>query len=224
MDGSLGISSRLPVQGSCSSTARAVDELLIAQGLCQHFDKRVQGRWRAKGGWNPKRNLLQLAEGISSARAEHRAHLGLTPVSPFPLNSYISIWKNNFAWRNTVYGKWARFSWWFRCHRDYEVKAPVLKGCRLLTEITRNIMLWDLTFIHSVHQVLICTQYFVAGITVLIVARGYEQGISRQYRKGWPCIVLTQLSYNFSLDLTCTFCTLNKYRQCFSSPPPAFCW
>lgn len=157
MNGSLGINSRLPAQGSCSSTARAMDELLIAQGLCQHFDKRVQGRWRAKGGWNLKRNLLQLAEGISSARAEHRAHLGLAPVLPFPLNSYISIWKNNFAWQNTVYGKWAHFSWWFRCHRNYEAKPSVLKGCRLLTEITRNIMLWDLTFIHSVHQVLICT-------------------------------------------------------------------
>lgn len=157
MNGSLEINSRLPVQGSCSSTARAVDELLIAQGFCQHFDKRIQERWRAKGGWNPERNLLQLAEGISSDWAGHGAHSGLAPVLPFPSNSYISVWKNNFTWQNTVYGKWTRFSWWFRCHRDYEVKALVLKGCRLLTEITRNIMLWDLAFIHSVHQVLMCT-------------------------------------------------------------------
>lgn len=104
-----------------------------------------------------KRSLLQLAEGIPSDWAEHGAHSGLAPALPFPLNSYISVWKNNFTWQNTVYGKWARFSWWFRCHRDYEVKALVLKGCGLSTEITRNIMLWDLTFIHSVHQVLMCT-------------------------------------------------------------------
>lgn len=148
--------------------------------------RRVQRRWRAKGGWNLTRNLLQLAEGISSGWAEHGAHTGWAPASPFPSNSYISIWKNNFAWQNMLYGKWTHFSWWFRCHRDYDVKALVLKGCRLLTEITRNILLWDLTFIHSVHQVLIGTRYFVAGITVLIVAWGYEQGISRQYRKGWP--------------------------------------
>lgn len=105
----------------------------------------------------PEENLLQLAEGISSDWAGHGAHSGLAPVLPFPSLSYVSIWKNNLAWQNTVYGKWARFSWWFRCHRDYEVEALVLKGCRLLTEITRNIMLWDLTFIHSVHQVLMCT-------------------------------------------------------------------
>lgn len=157
MNGSLGINSRLPGQGSCSRAARAVNELLIAQGLCQHFDKGAQGRWWARGVRDLRRNLLQLAEGISSARAEHGAHWGWAPALPFPLNSYISVWKNNCTWQNTVYGKWTRSSWWFRCHRDYEVKALVLKGCRLLTEITRNITLWDLTFIHSVHQVLGCT-------------------------------------------------------------------
>lgn len=101
--------------------------------------------------------LAPFSRSIPSDRAGHGAHSGLAPASPFPLNTYISAWKNNLAWQNTVYGKWARFSGWFRCHGDYEVKALVLKGCGLLTEITRNTVLWDLTFIHSVHQVLMCT-------------------------------------------------------------------
>lgn len=150
------INGEFPVQGSCYSSARVEEELLIPCGLCQCFDCESTKTMKSQRRVEPEQELAPISRRhlvrLSWART------GLAPVSPFPSNAYIiSIWKNNFAWQNTVYGKWTRFSWWFRCHGDYDVKALVLKGCRLLTEITRNILLWELTFIHSVHQVLICT-------------------------------------------------------------------
>lgn len=147
------INSSFPGQGRFSSTAQEVEKLLpITSGRALRVHKEDE---------EPKESEAERKLAPISRRHLIRpgwACEGLAPVSPFLSHSYIrSIWKNNFAWQNTVYGKLTHFSRWCRCHKYYDVKALVLEVCRLLTEITRNMLLQDLTFIHSVHQVLICT-------------------------------------------------------------------
>lgn len=68
------INSRLPVQGSCSSTAWVVEELLIAYSLCQCFgwesteklksQRRVESEQRLAS--ISRRNLIRLSRALST--------------------------------------------------------------------------------------------------------------------------------------------------------------